>query len=198
MAVKVNIETIHRLPTAQKAAAAVLILLLIVGGFVYYVYLPMNARFETLTAALVDLRKEVGVNREKAARLVELKALRIVLQRRLTELQAQLPPEPEIPALLRQISDLGQATGLTLIRWKPEAKRQSSTGLYVELPVSVEATVGYHALGAFLDRISSLPRIVNVMSLKLGGAKEEERRFSINASFTVIAFAAVPEAAKGR
>ena len=198
MALKVNIETIHRLPAAQKGAIVAVLLLLIVGGFVYYVYRPMSTRLHALEVALTDLRKEMSVNRAKAARLAELKELNVFLQRRLAELQVQLPPEPEIPLLLRKVSDLGQATGLTITVWKPEPKRQSPTGLYVELPVSVAAAAGYHALGNFFDRISRLPRIVNIVGLKMGEAKTEEKRFSIKIDFTVIAFAATPAAATAK
>lgn len=198
MTFKVNIEAIHRLPIAQKGAMVATLLLLIVGGFVYYVYWPMSTRLHTLDAALVDLRKEMAVNRAKAARLPELKQLNALLQRRLAELQVQLPPEPEIPMLLRKVSDLGKATGLTLTVWKPEPKRQSPTGLYIELPVSIEAAADFHALGNFFDRISRLPRIVNVSGLKMSDAKTEEKRFSLKVSFTAIAFASTSGAAQGR
>lgn len=194
---RVSLERISQLPLARKAALAAILLLPIVGGFVYYVYLPMQARLQTLDVALTELKREIGVTRAIVARLAELKALNAAIQRRLAELQAQLPPEPEIPALLRKVADLGIETGLNLTLWKPEARRQSPSGLYVELPVTVEALADYHTAGMFFDQVSRLPRIVNATSLKMGEAKTEGKQALIKLAFTAIAFAAPSGVAKG-
>jgi hypothetical protein len=44
-------------------------------------------------------------------------------------------------------------------------------------------------LALFFDRISKLPRIINVSQIKMGNAKMERRRLSIHTSFQLTAFA---------
>jgi type IV pilus assembly protein PilO len=54
---------------------------------------------------------------------------------------------------------------------------------------------GYHTLALFFDRISKFPRIVNVSNMRMGSAKAEKDRISIQATFQITAFASPSAAA---
>jgi len=64
------------------------------------------------------------------------------------------------------------------------------------MPVDVEMNGGYHTLALFFDRISKLPRIINVSKIKMGGGKTERGRVSIQTTFELTAFAS-PRTASG-
>jgi type IV pilus assembly protein PilO len=62
---------------------------------------------------------------------------------------------------------------------------------YTEYPIDLEVTGTYHNVGAFLDRIRQLPRIVNINGLRLQGrASEGELAFSssVGATYTATTY----------
>src|SRR5207244_2386816 len=128
-------------------------------------------------------------DKSKIAKLEDLKQLNAELQRQLSKNQEYLPPEEEAVTLLKQLSDLGIRIGLDLKLWRPGARAEDSSKLFVRLPVDVEMSGGYHTLALFFDRISKLPRIINVNKIKMGGGKEERGRLSVQTSFQITAFA---------
>lgn len=95
--------------------------------------------------------------------------------------------------LLKQVSDLGVRLGLAIKLWKPGAKADDASKLFVRMPVKVEVAGGYHTAALFFDRINSLPRIVTVSGLKMGAPKFEKGRVVTQTEFDLIAYAALPE-----
>src|SRR5712691_9278357 len=170
-------------PLQQKVAILVLALVGIGVGFYFYVEEPVQAR-------ITSLKIEI-------AKLEDLKLLNAELQRQLSKNQEYLPPEEEAVTLLKQLSDLGTRIGLDLKLWRPGARAEDSSKLCVRLAVDVEMSGGYHTLALFFDRISKLPRIINVNKIKMGGGKEERGRLSVQTSFQVTAFASPTPAPGG-
>jgi len=144
---------------------------------------------------MAGLNNEINIHRTKVRRLDELKKENSDLQRQLAVLKEQLPPEAEVEILLKQVSELGGRTGLDFKLWQPVQKKPNSSGLYVEIPVNVEVAGGYHSLGAFFDKISKLPRIINVSNIRMGASKAQANRVFIQTSFSATAFASLDESA---
>ncbi len=187
-----DLESFKAIPYFQKVILAVLLLVVLVGGFVYFIYIPKNTEIERLTAAISDLDLKIRKNEAKVRRLDALRQENKRLQRQLAKQMEQLPPEAEVPALLKQISELGARIGLDFKLWKPATQRPSPTGLYSEVPVDVEVAGGYHSVAMFFDRISKLRRIVNVVDIQMGGAKEQRDQVIIRTTFRAVAFALLP------
>src|SRR5712691_7748453 len=183
-------------PLQQKVAILVLALVGIGVGFYFYVEEPVQAQITSLKTDIAKLDTEINTNKIKIAKLEDLKLLNAELQRQLSKNQEYLPPEEEAVTLLKQLSDLGTRIGLDLKLWRPGARAEDSSKLFVRLPVDVEMSGGYHTLALFFDRISKIPRIINVNKIKMGGGKEERGRLSVQTSFQVTAFAS-PEPAPG-
>src|SRR5216684_8778944 len=176
-------------PLQQKVAILVLALVGIGVGFYFYVEEPVQAQITSLKTDIAKLDTEINTNKIKIAKLEDLKLLNAELQRQLSKNQEYLPPEEEAVTLLKQLSDLGTRIGLDLKLWRPGARVEDSSKLFVRLPVDVEMTGGYHTLALFFDRIGKLPRIINVNKIKMGGGKEERGRVSVQTSFQLTAFA---------
>lgn len=145
----------------------------LVGGFIVY---------QTLLAqSLLDLEKHqakegelVGVFQErafKAANLEPLKKQMLEMQESFAALAKQLPDDTEVPGLLEELSQLGLDSGLEFdtIGLGNETERE----FYYELPIQISVRGTFHALGAFVSGISSLPRIVTLHDFTITPIKEE-------------------------
>jgi type IV pilus assembly protein PilO len=190
MALNLNMQ---KVPPYLRIIIAALPSIAIIVLFIFLIYSPKQKEIKSLDASIAILDGEINNAEVKVRKLDELKAENIRLKERLAQLQEQLPEEKEVSPLLKQISDLGITSGLEILLWKPDKRTPNPSGLYVEIPVNVEITGGYHDLGVFFSHISRLPRIVNIADIDLGvsGSKGKLEGGVLNAKFTAITFAAV-------
>lgn len=187
-----NMSAFKAIPTNQKVTLLVLLLVVIGVGFYYLVEDPQANEIQTLTAAVSKLDTEISANKEKVKNLEALKKLTGELGLQLAKIQEHLPPESEAATVLKQLSDLGTRIGLTLKLWRPGPRQEDSSKLFVKLPADVEMIGGYHTLALFFDRISKMPRIINVSKIKMGkgaAGPVEKDRVSVQATFQLTAFA---------
>lgn len=77
----------------------------------------------------------------------------------------QLPSDTEVPGLLEDITRTGLGSGLEFeeIKLLPEVAQQ----FYIELPIQIKVTGGYHDLATFVSGVASLPRIVTLHDFEL-------------------------------
>lgn len=189
----INLERLKSLTNKQKWISLCFIVAVILFAFVWFIWIPKNDEIAVLKGEAASLNNEINIHRTKVRRLDDLKKENVELQRQLAVLKQQLPPEAEVEILLKQVSELGGRTGLDFKLWKPVDKKQSPSGLYTEIPVNVEVAGGYHSLGVFFDKISKLPRIINVSNIKMGAPKAQQNRVFIQTSFSATAFASLDE-----
>lgn len=193
MALKLNIKNIPPYLKAIIITAPSLILAIL---FILFIYSPKNREIQSLRDSIVKLNNEIVSSEIKVRRLDELKAENARLKAKLVELQEQLPEEKEVSTLLKQVSDLGIDSGLEILLWKPEARKQGTGGLYVEIPVQVTAIGGYHDLGVFFSRISNIKRIVNLSNIKMNSHATKGGINRVKADFTASTFSAIAETEK--
>jgi type IV pilus assembly protein PilO len=184
-----TIGAFKTIPIGQKLALVSMVLIGIAALFYYYIEGPQQEALAQLNTEIGRLNQEIQINIAKTRSLEELKRVNAELEQQLAKNQEQLPPEDEAATLLKQISDLGIRIGLNFKLWKPGARAEDSSKLFVRMPVDVEMNGGYHTLALFFDRISKLPRIINVSKIKMGGVKSERGRVSIQTTFELTAFA---------
>jgi type IV pilus assembly protein PilO len=186
-----NLDFINKIPANQRIVALVLIVVLIVGGFVYFVYWPKKKQIASLQGEITKIENEININKTKARRLEQLKKENQELERQLILNKEKLPPEAEVASLLKQVSDLGLRVGLDFKLWRPQPKKPNSSGLYTEIPVDVEISGNYHTVATFFDRVSKLPRIVNIDNILMSNPVVDKERVILQTKFQAIAFAAV-------
>ncbi|MBI3810802.1 MAG: type 4a pilus biogenesis protein PilO [Nitrospirae bacterium] len=202
-----NLDFVKNLPPYQKMLALGLTVILIVTVFLLEFYFPKNNQIVGLQSEIGKLEGEIGINRARVEKLDQLKKENAELERQLAEKKEQLPPEAEVASLLKQVSDLGLRVGLDFKLWRPAAKKEDPSGLYMEIPVDVEIGGGYHMTASFFDSVSKLSRIVNIRNIKMGNAHVDRGRLIIQTGFIATAFAASeqkpgnekkPQAGKGK
>jgi len=188
-----NIEVLRTIPLVQKVGLLALVLAGILVGFYYQIVEPKSTEIEGLQGVIAKLDTEIQTLTIKVKHLDELIAASKQLEIELAKKKERLPPEEEAVMLLKQVSDLGVRLGLDIRLWRPGARTEDASKLFVRMPVNVEVSGGYHTAAIFFDRINSLPRIVTVSGLKMGSPKIEKGRVVTQTVFDLIAYAAPQE-----
>jgi type IV pilus assembly protein PilO len=189
-----NLEVLRTIPLIQKVGLLLMVLAGIIVGFYYYVAEPKSVEIAGIQAAIGRLDGEIQTLTIKVKHLDELIAASKQLEIELVKKKERLPPEEEAVMLLKQVSDLGIRLGLDIKLWKPSARTEDASKLFVRMPVNVEVSGGYHTAALFFDRINALPRIVTVSGLKMGAPKFQKGRVVTQTVFDLVAYAAPQEA----
>jgi type IV pilus assembly protein PilO len=190
MAIKVDYKIF---PGYVRTIIAILPALVIAIAVTFMLIVPKNKEIKALESKIQAQENEIAKSQAKAEKLTELIAENQRLRNRLNELKEQLPEEKEVSDLLKQVSDLGIASGLRILLWKPEQRVTHLSGIVYEIPVKVELSGSYHNLGYFFSSLTRLNRIVNISDIKLGDPKPAKDSTVLKVTFAATTFSAIPE-----
>lgn len=165
-----TINSILKLPTPKKVLILVVILCAIAGLYLYFFFMPAQEELNVAQRQLSKLEVELSNSKAIARDLQKFKEQVERLNEELKNALTQLPNEKEIPEILKTISSLGKESNLefTLFRPKPEQPQQ----FYATVPIELVALGNYHNIGIFFDKVSKLPRIINVVDFNMTKTKE--------------------------
>src|SRR5438477_6240491 len=143
-----------------SAAAAI-----VIGVAFYYGYWSGAVEEERGKAdRLEGLRKEIRALEVTANKLQEFQREVAQLEAKLETLKRILPPEKETPDLMRKVQALASQSNLTINNFTPGATVNKD--FYQEWPITMGLVGNYHNLAMFFDKVSRLPRLVNVSNIK--------------------------------
>ncbi len=172
----------------------ILIGIILIICLVYW-YFFWSPKAGELTMARNELQKEKSRLNEYEAIAKELPRFEREfdkLNREFLIAASKLPEEKEIPSLIDSIYAAVSASGLESDTFapKPEVKKD----IYAEIPIDMKVFGSYYDLANFFDRVSKLPRIVNIRDLNL---RQETKRATgdkivLNATFTTATFRLLP------
>jgi len=169
-----SMDAIIKLSTPKKILILVAILGIITGLYLYTFFIPQQDELKMTKEKLNKLSKELNESRAITRDLQKFKDQIAHLNEELKDALTQLPNEKEIPEILKNISSLGKESYLefTLFRPKSEVPEQ----FYAKVPIELILLGSYHHTGLFFDRVSKLPRIINVVDFNMTRAKEIKGR----------------------
>ena len=169
-----TMDSILKLSTPKKVLILVAILCVIAGLYLYAFFIPRQDELKVARGELSKLTKELNESRAITRDLQKFKEQVDKLNEELKNALTQLPNEKEIPEILKNISSLGKESNLefTLFRPKPEEPQQ----FYAKVPIELVALGSYHNIGIFFDKVSKLPRIINVVDFNMTRAKDIKGR----------------------
>ena len=178
-----------------KAVVAVAALILPVVLFYFLSYAPNVKKMEGLNSKKQGLQAEIAKAKKAASELDEIKAAIAETEQLFKETANLLPKSKEIPALLRNISDLGKNSGLDFLSFRPGAEMPKD--FYAEIPVDIMISGPYHNVGHFLDQVSKLERIVTVDNISMGSPRKEgpEMILQSNCKMTTYRFTGIGSSA---
>ena len=156
----ITLNTIVKMSKSQKILAMAGILAVIVGLYVYLFYLPASVEKEKKKVDLSRLETQLRELRAIAEDQKRFQADSARLREEVDLAMAQLPTSKEIPSLLANISNLGKEAGLEFILFRPTP--EVSQEFLALIPVEIKVNGTYTDVAIFFDRVSKMPRIVNI------------------------------------
>lgn len=148
--------------------------------FYFFMYSPNVKKIQGLTTQQANLIAEIDKAKKAASELEKVKASIAETENLFKETALLLPQDKEIPALLRNISDLGKGAGLDFLSFRPGPEVPKD--FYAEIPVDIQINGPYHNMGYFLDQVSKLERIVTVDNIQMGGGRKEGTELLLNST----------------
>jgi len=158
-------EKVEKISKLQRLLIYVGAFVLLIGPFLYLSFLPKIKVIDQLTKESEALNTQLVSARKQAAQLQSWREKEKQASANFNIAKRALPQTKEIPSLLAGISESGQASGLEFLLFKPQ--NEVPKQFYAEIPVSMKVAGRYHNLAAFFDRVSRLPRLVNIDNIQL-------------------------------
>jgi type IV pilus assembly protein PilO len=165
-----TVESILKLPRSKKIMLLAVILLALTGVYYYFLYTPEKQDLDALEAKYNTLAKQLQESKDIHRDLEKFEAEVAKLNEELAVVRKQLPDEKEIPELLKNVSSLGKESNLEFILFRP--KPEEPQQFYAKVPIDLAVIGHYHDLGIFFDKVSKLPRIINVVDFNMTRAKD--------------------------
>lgn len=178
--------SLSRLPWYGQVGAFAALSLAAVGVFWNWYVRPMDAAIEARRAELTKLQSDVARGEATARRLPQFRREVATLQAQLDQLRAVLPEEQDVADLLRRVQGMATQSNLTIRGFTPRAVARKQ--LHMEWPIGLQLEGRYHDLGAFLDRVSKFPRIINISDLKIKAIDKPTGNATITAECTATTF----------
>lgn len=164
----INKIDFNNLGSAPPVAKGFLIMVACAIVVALSLYFFTSAQWDELAAAEKQEQTKRGEFEEKQRKAANLGAYRQQMQQMqeaFKDLLRQLPKSTEVPGLVDEISYAASGSGLFSGKLEKEAdvKRE----FYIETPISVSVTGGFHQIGEFISKVSALPRIVTIHDFTL-------------------------------
>jgi type IV pilus assembly protein PilO len=162
-------------------------LAVLVGGLFWYLYWSdATIERDEKTAKLEALNKEIRALEVTAQKLGEFQREVALLEKKLETLKTILPPAKETPDLMRKVQALAAQSNLTINNFTPGATVNKD--FYQEWPISMGLVGNFHNLALFFDKVSRLPRLVNVNNIKISSLPNQTASQTIGVANTATTF----------
>jgi type IV pilus assembly protein PilO len=177
--VAINIS-LSKLPWYSQVGVFVVLSLAAVGAFWNWVARDAMDAIDTRRGELAKINQTIDRGLATAKRLPEFRREVEQLEAQLVRLRAVLPEEQDVADLLRRVQAMATQSRLTIRGFtpRPVTRRQ----MHAEWPIGLELEGTYHDLGAFLERVSKFPRIINVGNIKI--KSQDEKSASAGSTIT--------------
>ncbi len=167
-----DFNTIGVWPLPFRIAVLVLTFIVVLGLGFYFHIKDLNGELSSLENKERALRETFEERAFEAANFDAYKRQMAEIEKSFGALLSQLPSDTEVPGMLEDITEIGYGAGLDIqsINLQPEVAAE----FYVELPIRIVASGGYHDFGSFVSGIAGLPRIVTLHDFSI--TTDEESR----------------------
>jgi type IV pilus assembly protein PilO len=175
-----------KLPLGGQLGVSLAIAALLGGGFWYFYWSSAVDERDEKAAKLEGLNKEIRALEVTAQKLGEFQREVALLEKKLETLKTILPPAKETPDLMRKVQALAAQSNLTINNFTPGAT--VNRDFYQEWPITMGVAGNYHNLALFFDKVSRLPRLVNVGNLKINSLPNQTASQTISVGCTATTF----------
>lgn len=157
-------------PAPVRVLACVLLLIAVLAGGYFLHISDLRDDLERKKYEESNLKEQFESKVRQSANLEAYKEQMVLMEASFENLLKQLPSDTEVPGLLEDITSAGLDSGLEFdeIRLLPEVTQE----FYIELPIQIKVSGGYHELATFVSAVASMPRIVTLHDFKIVPVKE--------------------------
>jgi len=173
-----TVDSILKLPASKKAVILGLFLGIITAFYFYSFFTPRRQELARLQGDLDNVMKELNEAKTITRDLQRFKDQVTKMEEELTKALTQLPNEKEIPEILRNLTSLVRESNLEFTLFRPRAEQPQQ--FIANVPIELVLLGNYHNTGIFFDRVSKLPRIINVVDFSMTGATESKGKADSN------------------
>ena len=185
-----------KLPWHAQLGAMAVIALAGVGAFWYFYASPAQATLDTKRAEVAKLQEQIKNGLATAKRLPEFRREVTVLEAQLDRLRTVLPEEQDVADLLRRVQAMATQSNLKISGFTPAAVTRRE--MHAEWPIGLKLEGNYHDIGAFLERVSKFPRIINVGAIHIAARAEQTSLNTVTAECTAMTFVLVNDQPAGK
>lgn len=149
----------------------------VVGLFFWlqFLILPQTRSAGRLGSELTALRGKVERMQRDLAHLPEMEKKQAELAARTPAPVVSAPPEEQLPDLLDKIAQFARTARVRVVTLRPKQElaqvRVGPSG-YLEIPLELVATAGYHQVGRFLDQLEQSDSLVRLREMEIRPGKE--------------------------
>lgn len=161
----------------QRFGLYTLAILVLIGGCFYLLYLPKEKEFDDLVENRSNKEIQLRKSSIQAKNQERLKNEIKELEDKLTSVKMQLPKEKEIPDLLKSIDAKGRESNIDFLFFKPQPIIAKE--FYGEVPITLTVKGGFHNVALFLNKVASLPRLINISNIKITNIFEKDEKVTI-------------------
>ncbi len=187
------LDRMMKISGAARLAVIAAFVLVLAGGYYAASYRPAEQGVNILRNEVQTLQRKLAKVRVVAEDLLKFEQEVDSLQDELDLALQQLPNRKQFEDLLQDVTTAGKKVGVQIqsIQRAPETER----GFYAEVPFKIELEGEFHGIAMFFERVSALPRIVNVGSLTVAilQASREGTLLRVVGDATTFRFLAAPE-----
>ncbi len=165
---KISLPTLS--PQRQKQIVVGISSIVFLIIWLPFFVVPQRESLADLQARVKKVRSEVA---EVRAKMVQLPAMETELRQLASQYDSAVittPPEEQLPELFEMIAQAARNSQVRLIGVKPKVEiGQVTPGAsgFLELPVQVDASGGYHQLGMFVDALERSKSLLRIEELKI-------------------------------
>lgn len=156
-------------PLAGRVFLWLLAVTVIVLGTYFLVIKDKNLEHDAAKRQEVTLKKDFEGKAFEAANLDKYRKQIAEMKDSFDALKKQLPDDTEVPDLVDDIDEKGTQSRLVINSVKLQEEKPAE--FYIELPIEIKVSGGYHEFGSFISGIAGMPRIVTLhdFSIKRDG-----------------------------
>jgi len=171
---------------AQFGLAVVGAVLIAFAGWSYVPNLKqMREEITSKRKQLDDLNEQIRQGKVLEKKLPDIKREIALLEIKLGDLKAIIPPVREDSQLVERLRSLADRSRLDIVGTQFQGLREAD--FYWEYPISIVVRGSYHDLAIFFDRLSREARIFNVAGLAMQATPSSPTQ-TIQASFAAVTF----------
>ena len=160
-------------PASQQKQLRILAAVLAVVGLFFwlkFLILPQIHSAGRLGSEWVVLHGKVEQLQRDLRQMPEMEKKRVELAARTSTPAVSVSPEEQLPDLLDKIAQFARATRVRVVTLRPKqdlSHVQVGPSGYLEIPLELVATAGYHQVGRFLDQLEQSDSLVRLRELEI-------------------------------